>query len=79
MNTLLFLLSSYALMNSFDMINDVAASLSIFLFVLSYKYSCQRFLSHKYENFHLVMTRTSDTSQLLPNVPDNFPKTSELC
>ena len=27
MNTLLFLLSSYALMNSFDMINDVAASL----------------------------------------------------
>ena len=79
MNTLLFLLSSYALMNSFDMINDVAASLSIFLFVLLYKYSCQRFLSHKHENFHLVMTRTSDTSQLLPNVPDNFPKTSELC
>ena len=66
-------------MNSFDMINDVAASLSIFLFVLRYKYSCQRFLSHKCENFHLVKTRTSDTFQLLPNVPDNFPKTSELC
>ena len=49
MNTLLFLLSSYTLINSFDMINDVAASLSIFLFVLSYKYSCQRFLSQKCE------------------------------
>ena len=66
-------------MNSFDMINDVAASLSIFLFVLSYKYSCQRFLSQNCENFHLVMTRTSETSQRLPNIPDNFPKISELC
>ena len=68
-------------MNSFDMINDVAASLSIFVFVLRYKYSCQRFMSQKCENFHLVMimTRTSDTSQPIPNVPDNFPKTSELC
>ena len=79
MNTLLFLLSSYALMNSFDMINDVAASLSIFLFALRYKYSCQRFLSQNCENFHLVMTRTSETSKRLPNIPDNFLKTSELC
>ena len=62
-----------------DMINDVAASLLIFLFVLRYKYSCQRFLSQNCENFHLVMTRTSETSQRLPNIPDNFPKTSELC
>ena len=61
------------------MINDVAASLSIFLFVLSYKYSCQPFLSQNCENFQLVMTRTSETSERLPNIPDNFPKISELC